>query len=61
MKTFLKLLAGLVVLVLLAVAAFFGFLWTKSPGTTAPITDAAGKPLPGAIASLEEVSLNGTR
>lgn len=49
--------AGLLALLALLV----GYLWLNSPGTTAPITDAAGKPLPNSIATLEAIDLNGAK
>lgn len=47
MKTILKLLLALIILI----AAFSGFLYFKSPGTTPPI--------PGGIAAIEQVELGG--
>jgi pimeloyl-ACP methyl ester carboxylesterase len=48
-------LAGLLLVGVLAVGASQAF--AKTP----PITDAQGKPLPGSIATLEQVTLNGSR
>lgn len=50
-------LLSLIGLVLIAV----GWLYWYSNGTTAPIVDAQGNNVPGSIASLEPVMLNGTR
>lgn len=38
-----------------------GWLYWYSDGTTAPITDAQGRPVPNSIASLEPVTLNRTK
>ena len=48
-------LAGILIVAVLAVAASQAFAMTP------PILDANGKPLPGSIATLETVTLNGSR
>lgn len=48
-------LTGALIVAILAVAASQAF------ATTPPITGADGKPLPGSIAALEQVTLNGSR
>lgn len=50
---------GLLTLIgLLALAV--GYVWLYSPGTTAPVTDEHGQPLPNSITELKQVKLNGT-
>lgn len=49
----------LILLVLLLVGV--GYIWLHSPGTTAPLVDEKGKPVPNSIAVLEQVELNGTK
>lgn len=43
------------------VVGVLAFLVSQAFATTPPITDAAGNPLPGSIATLEKVDLNGSR
>lgn len=38
-----------------------GWLYVHSDGTTAPIVDEKGQPVPGSIASLERIELNGAK
>jgi pimeloyl-ACP methyl ester carboxylesterase len=49
-----------VVVVILGVVSYFKFLnWPNEPTSTPPIVDANGNPIPGSIASLEKIDLNG--
>ncbi len=52
---------GIVVVVIaLGVVSYFKFLyWPDEPTSTPPIVDANGNPIPGSIASLETIDLNG--
>lgn len=53
---------GYVVLALITVLlVFVGWLYWYSDGTTAPIVDAQGRNVPGSVASLEAVDLNGNK
>lgn len=51
--------ALLTLLVVLLVGV--GVLYLHSPGTTAPIVDSAGQPVPGSIVLLESLELNGVK
>jgi pimeloyl-ACP methyl ester carboxylesterase len=50
----------LVMALVLLVAVAVVLAW-RSPASTAPLTDAHGRPVPGSIAVLEEVTLGGVR
>lgn len=60
-KRTLKLIGYGCLALLLVLLAGIGYVWWHSPGTTAPIVDEQGRPVPNSIASLEEVELNGTK
>ncbi|WP_128548044.1 alpha/beta fold hydrolase [Larkinella soli] len=56
-----KKIAGRLLLAVLGiVAVFVAYIGLYSPGTTAPIEDERGRPLPRSIARLQPVSINGT-
>ena len=46
---------------LLTLLVGVGVLYLHSPGTTAPIVDSAGQPVPGSIVLLESLELNGVK
>ena len=61
MKQILKVVRYGILLLLLALLTGMIYLVVISRGTTSPIVDEQGTPIPNSIASLEEIELNGTR
>lgn len=61
LKRSLNVVGYLLATLLLLLSVAIGYVWLNSPGTTAPITGADGRPLPNSIASLEKINLNGTK
>lgn len=61
LNRFLRLVGYTLAALLFLLLSAIGYLWLNSPGTTAPITDEQGCPQPNSIASLEPVTLNGTK
>lgn len=61
LKRVLKILGYSFLAVLALLLLGVGYIWLHSPGTTSPIIDEQGRPVPSSIASLEQVELNGTK
>jgi pimeloyl-ACP methyl ester carboxylesterase len=59
-KRMIVIIGIVVVVIVLGVVSYFKFLyWPDEPTFTPPIVDANGNPIPGSIASLEKIDLNG--